>query len=138
MGKEREPTIKPAVKPVDKIKNLSSFRVFLFIVLAVGALAGCGYLMFYAQEQKTQQIVEQGLESATLTDSAQILAWRTNNIQEVVSWMNNPTFKSELSQFLASSNDSGLYSRIQAELGQQALKSAYQVSCCWTPTIWWH
>ena len=77
-------------------------------MLAVGALAGCGYLMFYAQEQKTQQIVEQGLKSATLTDSAQILSWRTGKIQEIVSWMNNPTIKAELAQFLASSNDSGL------------------------------
>ena len=102
MSKERERTAGKPSESVNELKYLSSFKLFLFVTLAIAILAGCGYLMNYAQQQKTQQIVEQGLDSIALADSAQVSSWRTGKLQDAVFWMNNQSFKEEFSQYLSS------------------------------------
>jgi PAS domain S-box-containing protein len=125
MEKEGEPAIKLTAKSPQN-KNLSSFRLFLFTLLAITAICSCGYLTFYAQEQKTQQIIEQGLESMVANETAQISAWRNNQMQDAATWMGSQEYQDELSKFTVSPDNTALRDRLRTEFAQQARISSYK------------
>jgi len=98
----------------------ASFRLYFFTALAILVLAGCGFILFYAQEQKTQQVVEEGLYSAAVTAAERTAEWRNDKTDSASAWTGSAEFKDQLTLFLASPEDSGTKAGLQSAYSRKA------------------